>query len=225
MENALEFSEIRCRRLFETAKDGIILLNAETGQIEDVNPYLMEMLGYSYKKFLGKKLWEIGAFKKFAEASSLAYGFADLNGDIIYINQTLCRILGEERPEDALRKNGEIYYPDNMKSKLINEVLPTVKTKGGWTGEIPLQSIKGKVTPTIQNVSLIHDDKGKPLYIGNIITDITERKRSEEENQKKVKELEDFYRMAVGRENRMMELKKEIEKLKEELEKYKKQKN
>ena len=56
-------SEIRYRRLFESAQDGILILNAETGQIDDVNPFLISMLGYSHAEFLGKKLWEIGAFK------------------------------------------------------------------------------------------------------------------------------------------------------------------
>ena len=48
---ALRASEMRYRRLFETARDGILLLNAETGQIEDVNPFLVEMLGYSHSEF------------------------------------------------------------------------------------------------------------------------------------------------------------------------------
>jgi PAS domain S-box-containing protein len=60
---ALKSSETRYRRLFETAQDGILILDAETGQISDVNPFLVEMLGYSHEDFLGKKLWEIGAFK------------------------------------------------------------------------------------------------------------------------------------------------------------------
>jgi formate hydrogenlyase transcriptional activator len=63
MEEALKISETRYRRLFETAQDGILILDAETGQISDVNPFLVDMLGYSYTDFLGKKLWEIGPFK------------------------------------------------------------------------------------------------------------------------------------------------------------------
>src|SRR6476646_5504925 len=43
------------RRLFETAKDGILLLDADTGQIIDVNPFLIKLLGYSHEEFLGKK--------------------------------------------------------------------------------------------------------------------------------------------------------------------------
>jgi len=64
-------SELRYRRLFETAQDGILILDAETGQIADVNPFLVDMLGYSKNELLGKRLWDIGAFvdaKKSREA-------------------------------------------------------------------------------------------------------------------------------------------------------------
>ena len=62
-DSALRISEARYRRLFESAQDGILILNAVTAQIDDVNPFLIELLGYSHAEFLGKKLWEIGAFK------------------------------------------------------------------------------------------------------------------------------------------------------------------
>jgi PAS domain S-box-containing protein len=60
---ALKASELRYRRLFETAQDGILILNADTGQIDDVNPFLTDMLGYTREQLLGNKLWEIGPFK------------------------------------------------------------------------------------------------------------------------------------------------------------------
>jgi PAS domain S-box-containing protein len=62
-EEAKIASEIRYRRLFETAQDGILILDADTGQIVEVNPFLIEMLGFSRDQILGKKLWEIGLFK------------------------------------------------------------------------------------------------------------------------------------------------------------------
>ena len=68
---ALRTSESRYRRLFETAQDGILLLNAHTAQIEDVNPYLIAMLGYSHAEFLGKKLWEVGPFADVAESKQV----------------------------------------------------------------------------------------------------------------------------------------------------------
>ena len=71
-EEALEISETRYRRLFESAQDGILILDAETGQISDVNPFLVDMLGYTHEDFLGKKLWEIGPFKNI-EATKAAF--------------------------------------------------------------------------------------------------------------------------------------------------------
>jgi len=56
-------SELRYRRLFETAHDGILILDANTGEITDVNPFLINMLEYSRDEFIGKKLWQVGAFK------------------------------------------------------------------------------------------------------------------------------------------------------------------
>jgi PAS domain S-box-containing protein len=71
-EQRMISSEVRYRRLFEAARDGILILDAETGRIADVNPFLTEMLGYSREDFLGKNLWEIGAFKDI-DASKAAF--------------------------------------------------------------------------------------------------------------------------------------------------------
>jgi PAS domain S-box-containing protein len=68
----LKNSELRYRRLFEAAQDGILILNAETGMIEDVNPFLIKMLGYSHEEFVGKKLWEVGAIRDI-EASQATF--------------------------------------------------------------------------------------------------------------------------------------------------------
>jgi PAS domain S-box-containing protein len=82
-DEALKVSETRYRRLFETALDGILLLDADTGQILDVNPFLLKMLGYSHEDFLGKKLWEIGPFSDIA-ASKLRFSELQTKGYIRY---------------------------------------------------------------------------------------------------------------------------------------------
>lgn len=61
-EDALQVSEIRYRRLFETAKDGILILDFTTGEIVDANPFMSDLLGYSHSEFSGRELWEIGLF-------------------------------------------------------------------------------------------------------------------------------------------------------------------
>jgi PAS domain S-box-containing protein len=66
IEDALKASELRYRRLFEAAKDGILILDGDTGRITDANPFLQDLLGYSRAELLGKRLWEIGPFRDIA---------------------------------------------------------------------------------------------------------------------------------------------------------------
>ena len=80
IEVALKTSEMRYRRLFETAKDGILILDAQTGMVVDVNPFLIKLLGFSHDQFLGKAIWELGFFQdvvaneaKFAELRMKEY--------------------------------------------------------------------------------------------------------------------------------------------------------
>ena len=62
-QDELIVSELRYRRLFESFKDGILIVSPVTGLITNVNPYLIDLLGYSFEEFLGKELWEIGISK------------------------------------------------------------------------------------------------------------------------------------------------------------------
>jgi PAS domain S-box-containing protein len=59
-------SEARYRRLFESAKDGILILDADTGKVVDANPFLLELLGYSFDALCGKYIWDFGVFKDIA---------------------------------------------------------------------------------------------------------------------------------------------------------------
>jgi PAS domain S-box-containing protein len=62
-EDALRASELRYRRLFEAAKDGILILEADTGRIHDVNPFLFKLLGFSRNEMIGKTVGELSPFK------------------------------------------------------------------------------------------------------------------------------------------------------------------
>jgi PAS domain S-box-containing protein len=70
-DELLEKSELRYRRLFETAQDAILILDGKTGQIIDANPYVQNLIGYSLKELTGKTLWEISPFKNIAENKAL----------------------------------------------------------------------------------------------------------------------------------------------------------
>jgi PAS domain S-box-containing protein len=60
---AMRASESRYRRLFEAARDGILILDPNTRKITDANPYMTELLGYRHDELLGTELWEIGLLK------------------------------------------------------------------------------------------------------------------------------------------------------------------
>jgi PAS domain S-box-containing protein len=60
---AFRASEIRYRRLFETAHDGVLLLNPGTRKIVDANPFMTKLLGYPRSQLVGKELFEIGLLK------------------------------------------------------------------------------------------------------------------------------------------------------------------
>jgi PAS domain S-box-containing protein len=95
IKKALQISETRYRRLFETAQDGILILDADTGLVIDVNPFLIQLLGYSKEEFLGKKLWELGAFKDI-EASKFAYHELQRTGYIRYDHLPLQTVDGSD---------------------------------------------------------------------------------------------------------------------------------
>jgi two-component system cell cycle sensor histidine kinase/response regulator CckA len=87
-EEALRESDTRYRRLFEAARDGILILNAGTLKITDVNPFMTELLGYSRAEFLGKELWEIGFFND-KEASQATFRALQKTGYIRYADLPL----------------------------------------------------------------------------------------------------------------------------------------
>jgi PAS domain S-box-containing protein len=82
-QSRLRISELRYRRLFEAARDGILILDAVTLKITEVNPFMTELLGYSHAEFLGKELWEIGLFSD-KEASQAAFKELQRTGYLRY---------------------------------------------------------------------------------------------------------------------------------------------
>ena len=69
-QSVIRTSEVRYRRLFEAARDGILILDPETRKITDANPFMTELLSYPQEELIGKELWEIGLLKD--EAASQA---------------------------------------------------------------------------------------------------------------------------------------------------------
>lgn len=107
----LEASEIRYRRLFETAQDGIFILNAASGRITDVNPFLVEMLGYTHDELVGRELWEIGPVRDIESSQASMRRLQDLEY-IRYENLPL-ETKGKQRVQVEFVSN--VYLEDGAK--------------------------------------------------------------------------------------------------------------
>lgn len=94
--DGLRTSEIRYRRLFEAALDGILILDGVSLRITDVNPFMTQLLGYSRDEFLGKELWEIGLFND-KDASQAASRQVQTEGYLRYEDLPLQTSLGNLR--------------------------------------------------------------------------------------------------------------------------------
>ncbi len=84
-EQAMRASEFSYQRLFEAARDGILILDVDTGRINDVNPFLFNLLGLSRNEMVGKTVGELGPFKDIED------------------NQAML---------ERLRQSGYVRYPD-----------------------------------------------------------------------------------------------------------------
>ncbi len=109
----LQASEIRYRRLFESARDGILILDAITLTITDVNPFMTELLGYPRAELLGKELWEIGLFSD-KDASQQAFRELQVKGYLRYEDLPLQTTDGKLR---------EVEFVSNVYEENGNQVI------------------------------------------------------------------------------------------------------
>jgi two-component system cell cycle sensor histidine kinase/response regulator CckA len=115
---ALKASEARYRRLFETAQDGILILDAHSGRIVDVNPFLIHLLDYPREEFIGKTLWDMGPFKQ-VEASKAAFRQLQDKEYVRYDNLPLearnGRLVNVEFVSNVYRVDGESVIQCNIR--------------------------------------------------------------------------------------------------------------
>jgi len=121
---------------------------------------------------------------------------ADLSGGTpIYLNKAGLKMVGFDSWEEARARRG-IHYIFPADRQFVNEVLwPTVLEKGSWSGEMRFRHFKtGDPIPVLYSAFRIDDpETGQPVNVGNVCSDITERKRAEaeaRENDRRYREMQ-----------------------------------
>ncbi|MDP3859485.1 MAG: PAS domain S-box protein [Stagnimonas sp.] len=110
-------SEVRYRRLFETAQGGILILDGRTGVIVDANPFLTGSLGYRREELLGKRLWQIDAI---VDADAVKQAFAELEHqdhvrhEHLHLRRKDGSLLDAECISDAYEVEGQRVYQCNI---------------------------------------------------------------------------------------------------------------
>jgi len=156
----LKVSEKRYRRLFEAAKDGILILNASSGKIEDVNPFLCQLLDYEPDDFLGKQLWEIDTFC-----------------DIVANQESFCTLQEKEyvRYDDLPleRKDGQIIsvefasnvYPENEHKVIQCNIRDISERKRAAAAEREWQRFLQSTLDALEAHIAVLDEDGKIIAV------------------------------------------------------------
>ncbi len=158
LEREISSSELRYRRLFETAQDGILILNAETSGIDEVNPFLLNMLGYSKQDLIGKKLWEIGFFTD-EKASRKAFEVLQDKGYVRYEDLPLKTKNGQARQVEFVSNrytvNGDTVIQCNIRD--ITERKKLERLRDEFIGIIS-HELKIPLTVIIGSLSVAGDE-------------------------------------------------------------------
>lgn len=158
----LQASELRYRRLFEAARDGLLILDADSRRITDVNPFMLELSGYSPDEFIGKELWEIGLFKDQDECR-IAFRELQESGYIRYESLTLETKAGEHREVELIgniyaegsrrviqcnirditeRQRAELALREQAESAaLLAQIAGKAARLGGWAIDLPERTL------------------------------------------------------------------------------------
>lgn len=120
---------------------------------------------------------ELEKFKRFAEYASEGFSIMTLNAETVYMNRSIQKMLlsnQEIEHNDFLN-----YFPEDLHQQWREQILPHVLLNGYWQGELAALRADGSRFPTKETFFVIRDDKAQPIYLGEVMIDISEQKQVE----------------------------------------------
>lgn len=149
-------SEERYQRLFETAQDGILILDASNGKILDANPFISKLSGYSNEELFDKYIWDLGFIKNIAE-----------NKDKFIELQKKGYVRYENLPIET--KQGERHYVEFISNSYLVGKTEVIQCNiRDITSRVKLEKINGELSVMYQvmlrcNQVLLHEKKTDEL--------------------------------------------------------------
>jgi len=120
---------------------------------------------------------ELEKFKRFAEYASEGFSIMTLKAETLYMNRSLQKMLLSNQ---SIEHNDFLsYFPEDLHAYWHEQILPSLLLKGYWQGELACLRTDGSRFPTKETFFIIRDDKGQPIYIGEVMSDISEQKQVE----------------------------------------------
>jgi PAS domain S-box-containing protein len=159
----------------------------KTRSWSDREQVLLRLIGDTFVNAIERKRAEAALreseeqFRRFAAASGHGLTISDLTGKLVFANPAALQLFQAKSLQDVCGNSLYHYMLGADAVRLQNEVMPCVMKNGQWTGELTVASREGQPIATEQNIFLIPDESGMPRMVGNIISDISERKRAETE--------------------------------------------
>jgi PAS domain S-box-containing protein len=120
---------------------------------------------------------ELEKFKRFAEYASEGFSIMTLKAETLYMNRSLQKMLLSNQSLE--HKDFLSYFPEDLHTQWHEQILPSLLLKGYWQGELASLRTDGSRFPTKETFFIIRDDKGQPIYIGEVMSDISEQKQVE----------------------------------------------
>lgn len=123
---------------------------------------------------------ELRQFRRLAEASLDAINISTLDGAVTYANRAWADLFGLGDPPAPGALNMRDLLPPRERERYEREIMPRVLT-AGWSGEMEIQRADGVVVPVWISSAVIRGGLDEPLARFNIIRDLRERKRLEQQ--------------------------------------------
>ena len=167
LETDVRRSELRYRRLFEAAKDGILILDPETRKIIDANPFITQFLGYPREQLIGRELWEIGLLKD-KEASQNAFVELKERGFIRYESLPLQTKADQRREVEFVsslyQESGEAVIQCNIRditerkqnAEALHQVQEQLKDRAGQLEELVAKRTAELITTNKQLEAFVY---------------------------------------------------------------------